>query len=189
MFKSLGQVLNPHCLVPPSSNGYKVKRKLALCEWLQLQKISLHFPHGINTVKEWFPIFRVIDVKSSVPTGDIWSTKIHLQHIPSTFSLANVVTVASLITQHSLELSNFDRMNAPWGNGEDASRTAETFRHLYTFPWHLYTMRSITSHWLLIIVVWHPGECRKYVTAQKGLASVILLLYISIALWKFLFHC
>ena len=52
MCKSLGQALNPHCFYPPSSNGYRVERKLVPCEWLQLQKIALLSPQGDETVKE-----------------------------------------------------------------------------------------------------------------------------------------
>ena len=37
--KSLGQALNPHCLSPPSSNGYQVEWKSVMHECLQQQKM------------------------------------------------------------------------------------------------------------------------------------------------------
>ena len=62
---SLRHALNPHCLCPPSSNGHQVEWKLVLCEWLQLQKITLHYPQGDETMNE----FQYLEAKSAEPTG------------------------------------------------------------------------------------------------------------------------
>ena len=61
--------MNPHPLCPPSSNGYQVERKFVLCEWLQLQKITLLSPQRDETVKVSSNTRGVITVKSPEPTG------------------------------------------------------------------------------------------------------------------------
>ena len=65
MCESLGKALNPHHLLPPSSNGYQVERKLVHCEWLELQKIALHFPRDMWLWTREFQYLGVIYIKSA----------------------------------------------------------------------------------------------------------------------------
>ena len=62
MCKSLGQALNSHFLCPSGSNGYQVERKLVLCDWLELQKIT---PKEMILWKSEFQYQLVNNVKSA----------------------------------------------------------------------------------------------------------------------------
>jgi hypothetical protein len=56
MCRSLWQALNPHCLWPPSSNGYLVKRKLIQWGCHTSTEYALHSSQDDETVKQWVPV-------------------------------------------------------------------------------------------------------------------------------------
>ena len=75
MYKNLGQALKPCHLWSTSSIMYQVERKMALCEWLQLQKIRCILPRKMR-LKAWVPIPVGNRCKVRWTYRDIW-TKIY----------------------------------------------------------------------------------------------------------------